>query len=134
MFSLAKQVCLVAEFVVRNLDTFRRVIAFAITLSALCGSLEAGDQKLIKITTQKKEGVTQFFVENLQQADVTVTIDLELKNLDSTAPVPFTATVSAQEKLAAFTLSPAEPKDDSSWSYTYYATWGSLSVKHDDSA
>lgn len=125
--------CLVAQFAVRNLDTLRRVIAFAVTLSALSVSLFAGEQKLIKISSQKKDGETHFFVENLQHADVTVTIDMELKNLNPSEPVPFTATIPPREKVQAFSLTAPDPKQDSSWSYTYYATWGGLSVKHDDS-
>ena len=127
-----KSACLNAELNVRKLDTLRRVIAFALTLSVVCGSLFAGEQKLIRISSQKKDGETQFFVENLQHAAVTVTIDMELKNLKPSAPVPFTTTVSPREKIAAFTVAAEDPKQDSSWSYTYYATWGSLSVEHDD--
>lgn len=132
IFSPSKQACLFAKFAVRNLDTLRRVMLVALTYSVLSFSLHAGDQKLIKITTQKKDGETQFYVENLQHADVTVTIDLELKNLDPSESVPFTATIPAREKLSAFTLTPTDPKLDSSWSYTYYATWGSLDARHDD--
>jgi len=57
---------------------------------------------------------------------------MELKNLKPSAPVPFTTTVPPREKIAAFTVGAEDPKQDSSWSYTYYATWGSLSVEHDD--
>ena len=132
MFSPLPLACLIAACAVRNLDTFRRVIAFTITLCTLAGTLHAGEQKLVKISSQKKEGETHFFVENLQHADVTVTIELELKNLEPSAPVPYTATIPPREKLQAFTLTSVDPKQDSSWSYTYYATWGSLSVQHDD--
>lgn len=125
--------CLVAKFAVRNLDTIRRAIAFVCTVSALTFSLDAGEQKLIKISTLKQDGQTQFFIENLQHADVTVTLDLELKNLSSSAPVPFTTTIPAREKVSTLTLTPADPKLDSSWSYTYYATWGAREVTHDDS-
>ena len=128
----SKSLCLVAEFAVRNLDTLRRGLAIAVILSAFSLSLFAGEQKLIKISSSKKDGETQFFVENLQFADVTVTIDMELKNLTPTEPVPFTATIPAREKVAVFSLNPTDPNNDSSWSYTYYATWGSLSAEHDD--
>lgn len=103
-----------------------------LVLSVLSLNLYAGEQKLIKITSAKKDAETRFFVENLQFADVTVTIDLELKNLTPSVPVPFTTTIPPRQKLEVFTLNPTESKDDSSWSYTYYATWGSLSVRHDD--
>lgn len=132
IFFPSKSACLVAAFAVRNMDSLRRVIAFAVTLCALTTSLFAGEQKLIKISSQKKDGETQFYVENLQHADVTVTIDMELKNLNASAAVPFTATIPAREKVSVFTVAPGDPKQDSSWSYTYYATWGSLNVQHDE--
>jgi murein DD-endopeptidase MepM/ murein hydrolase activator NlpD len=132
IFTLSKSACLVAEFAVRNLDTFRRVIAFAVTLCAFSSSLIAGEQKLIKISSQKKDGETQFFVENLQHADVTVTLDMDLKNLTASVEVPFTTTIPAREKISVFSVAPADPEEESSWSYTYYATWGSLTVQHDE--
>lgn len=128
-----KSVCLVARNGVWNLDTIRRVLALALLFSAFSVTIVGGEQKLIKISSSKKDGETQFYVENLQHADVTVTIDVELKNLNSTGPMPFTATIPAREKVEVFTLTPADAKQDSSWSYTYYATWGSLNVQHDDS-
>jgi murein DD-endopeptidase MepM/ murein hydrolase activator NlpD len=130
-FFPTKSPCLAAAFAVRNLDSLRRVLA-VLCLFAFALNLSAAEQKLIKITTQKKDGDTQFFIENLQYADVTVTIELDLKNLDSTAPVPFTATIPPRQKVPVFNLTAADPKKDSSWSYTYYATWGSLDVEHDD--
>jgi len=96
-------------------------------------SLQAAEQKLVKISTQKKDDKTEFFVENLQSADVTVTLELEVKNFNSDQGLPYTATIPAKAKVNVFNLSPANPQLDSSWSYTYYATWGNLSVRHDDS-
>lgn len=92
-----------------------------------------GEQKLIRISTEKGENQTDFFVENLQYADVTVSIEMEIKNLHSSAPVPFTATIPPRTKTNVFSLAPVDPHEDSSWSYTYYATWGNLDVKHEDS-
>ena len=123
-----------AHIHVLSLDNLRRVIVAVLTLCVLTTAASAGDQKLVKISNQKKDGRTEFFLENLQDAEVTVTLEFELKNLSSTQPLPFTTTVAPRTKLAAFSLSQIEPKDDSTWSYTYYATWGSLSAEHDNSA
>ena len=123
-----------AQLHVCNLDYLRRAIAAIATVCLLCAATAAGDQKLVKITSQKKDGRTDFFVENLQDADVTVTLEFELKNLSSTEGLPFTTTIPPRTKLAAFSLSQIEPKDDSTWSYTYFATWGTLTAQHDDSA
>jgi len=126
--------CLPAQFNVPNLDKIRRVILSIVTVCVLCASVSASDQKLIKISSQKKDGRTEFFVENLQDADVTVTLELELKNLSSTQPLPFSATVAPRTKVSVFSLNQIEPKEETSWSYTYFATWGNLSATHDDSA
>jgi murein DD-endopeptidase MepM/ murein hydrolase activator NlpD len=126
--------CFSARLNVRNLDRFRRVIASAITVCVLCAATSAAEQKLVKISSQKKDGRTEFFIENLQDAEVTVTLELELKNLASSQPLPFTTTLSPRVKVSAFALTQVEPQEDSTWSYTYFATWGSLTVEHDDSS
>jgi murein DD-endopeptidase MepM/ murein hydrolase activator NlpD len=102
-------------------------------LALLPVDLSAGEQKLIKITTQKSEDRTEFHVENLQHADVTVTIEMETKNLTVSKSLPFTVTLQPRSKTAVFDVTPTDADKDSSWSYTYYATWGSLHVTHDDS-
>ena len=122
----------------RTLPVLKKdILRFSSDLLCLClllvgASLQAGEQKLIRITTQKNDGTTKFFVENLQHADVTVTIEMEVENLSSTVSLPFTATIPPQVKTNVFELSPENPREDSSWSYTYYATWGSLHVDHDN--
>jgi murein DD-endopeptidase MepM/ murein hydrolase activator NlpD len=125
--------CLTANSAVRNLDNLWRAIVCFATVCFLSVTVHAGEQKLIKITNQKKDDHTDFYVENLQYADVTVTLEVELKNLSSTEKLPYTATIAPRSKVKVFALSPADSKQDSSWSYTYYATWGNLNVTHDDS-
>jgi murein DD-endopeptidase MepM/ murein hydrolase activator NlpD len=131
---LSKLQCPHARLDVRNPDRIRRVILSLVTICVLCASASAGEQKLVKISNQKKDGRTEFFVENLQDADVTVTLEFELKNLSSTQPLPFSATVAPRTKVSVFTLNQIEPKEESSWSYTYFATWGSMSAAHDESS
>ncbi len=124
--------CLIARFAVRNRDSLTRAIACVVTVWALSGSALAGEQKLIRISNQKSDGNTEFFVENLQHAEVTVTLELELTNLKASASLPFTKTIPPLAKVQVFSVTPENPKEDSSWSYTYYATWGSLDAQHDD--
>ena len=133
LFSTSNTQCLAAQSDVRNLDKPSRLIRSLLTLCVICTSVFAGEQKLIKISTQKNDGRTTFQIENLQDADVTVTVELELKNLAASSEVPFTATIPARTKIEALTLRPIEEKQDSSWSYTYFATWGNLDVQHEDS-
>jgi murein DD-endopeptidase MepM/ murein hydrolase activator NlpD len=120
---------------VTNLDTARRFATWVLAIclfSSTVLSLEATEQKLIKVTSQKKDEQTEFYVENLQYADVTVTIEMDLKNLASNVKLPYTATIAPRSKVKVLSVSAVDAHQDSTWSYTYYATWGSLSVKHDD--
>ncbi|HTG45555.1 MAG TPA: M23 family metallopeptidase [Verrucomicrobiae bacterium] len=115
------------------MDRVRRVITSAVAVCLFSSAAQGGEQKLIKISSEKKADQTEFYIENLQHADVTVTIEMELKNLVSSENVPYTSTVAPRAKVKMFSVSPKDAKEDSSWSYTYYATWGNLSVSHDDS-
>ncbi|MDB6036827.1 MAG: putative secreted peptidase [Verrucomicrobiales bacterium] len=91
-------------------------------------------EKLIKVTTGKEGNRTLFYVDNLQASYVTVTFELDLANLGCTHELPYTVTLPPRSHTEAFDLTPKNSDKDSSWSYTYYATWGRLNVKHDDSA
>jgi murein DD-endopeptidase MepM/ murein hydrolase activator NlpD len=106
--------------------------AFVFILLALTWNISAGE-KLVNITNQRTGDGTAFFVQNLQSADVTVTIEAKLSNYKSTAPLPFTVTIPAKGRTNAFTISRLDAKNEADWSYTYFATWGNLSVQHDDS-
>jgi len=124
--------CLTAKSSVRNLDSIRRLWITAATICLLCFASQAAEQKLVKITSHKKDDHTEFYVENLQYADVTVTIEMELSNLASAEKLPYTATIPPRTKVKVFSVTPTDSTRDSSWSYTYYATWGSLTAMPDD--
>jgi len=82
-----------------------------------------------KVTTNR---VTCFHVHNLQSGDVTVTLEAKLKNYASEIPLPCTLTIPANGDVEAFRIHTVDPNADSKWSYTYFATWGSLTAQHDD--
>jgi murein DD-endopeptidase MepM/ murein hydrolase activator NlpD len=104
---------------------------FLFALLAFSWNTLAGE-KLVSIANKKGGGVTTFTVQNLQSAEVTVTIEAKLSNYTPNKPLPVTLTVPPKSKVEAFTLSPAKPDGDSTWSYTYFATWGNLTANHDD--
>jgi murein DD-endopeptidase MepM/ murein hydrolase activator NlpD len=89
-------------------------------------------EKLVNITNQKTSSGTVFFVQNLQAADVTVTIETKLSNYQATTALPCTLTIPAKTRTNVFTISRVDPKAEADWSYTYFATWGNLAVQHDD--
>ena len=59
---------------------------------------------------QKREGdSTRFYVHNLEQTEVTVTFEMELVNLKTSVPLPYTATFPANSTTEAFLVSPLPP-------------------------
>jgi murein DD-endopeptidase MepM/ murein hydrolase activator NlpD len=129
---LLKNGCLTANFGVLNWDKISKFAALLAIFGLLPVHSLASEQKLIKISAQKRDGRTEFIVENLQHADVTVTLEMEITNLTASESLPYTTTLSPRAKTTVLSVTPTDPVEDSSWSYTYYATWGNLEVEHDD--
>jgi murein DD-endopeptidase MepM/ murein hydrolase activator NlpD len=71
-------------------------------------------------------------VQNLQAAEVTVTFEMDLVNLSSSVPFPFTTTLTGMQRIELFRLTPKDAGLGWSWTYTYYSTFGSTAAKHDD--
>jgi murein DD-endopeptidase MepM/ murein hydrolase activator NlpD len=110
---------------------FRASVSFL--LLALTWSAGAAE-KLVSISSQKTNEATVFLIQNLQSADVTVTIEAKLTNYKPSTTLPYTVTIPAKSKVTAFTLARVNTNADADWSYTYFATWGNLSVNHDETA
>lgn len=89
--------------------------------------------KRVRVTSRCNGGVTYFFVENLELAEVTVSFHFALTNLKSTVGFPYTATFPPQQTTVAFSLSPAEPDKPWDYSFTNYYKLGSAAAAHDDS-
>jgi murein DD-endopeptidase MepM/ murein hydrolase activator NlpD len=89
-------------------------------------------ETLIRISTEREGSSTHLYVQNVQAADVTVTFEMDLVNLDATEDFPHTLTVAGKQRMKLFTLSPRDTTRGWSWSYTYYSTFGSTTAKHDD--
>ena len=118
----------------RNTFSFALCIFLSILLSAPVSAQSSRPEKLIKVSTVKDGTKTRFYIDNLQATDVTVTFELDLTNLACSHELPYTVTFPPKSHSEAFDVSPKNPEQDSSWSYTYYATWGRLDVVHDDTA
>lgn len=135
-FAASATRCLTFLFGVLGLDSkfIVRVASIGVLTTLVVGVQAGAQERLVKITTKKDGKTTDFYVQNLQSADVTVTLEMDLKNYSSNQKLPYTTTVPPKTAIKAFSLTPTEADKDSSWSYTYYATWGSLTATHDDSA
>ena len=91
----------------------------------------AVEPQSVKVTTEREGDIIHFFVENRELCEVTMTFDMELQNLTSSARFPYTASFSAG-KTEAFSLSPCEPNDKWGYNYTNYYKLGSCSARHED--
>ena len=89
-------------------------------------------EKLVTITNKKSNGVTAFFVQNLQSGRSHRHARSEADQLQLRQTAAGHLHRRAEIKVEAFTLTPANPGADATWSYTYYATWGNLSAKNDE--
>ncbi|MCI0536312.1 MAG: M23 family metallopeptidase [Verrucomicrobiales bacterium] len=120
---------------VSKLDNAWRLTLLAIVLAlmpATAFSDSSSRESLVRVTSHREGESTRFFVENLQAADVTVTFEIDSENLGSSVSLPVTRTLSGKERAEIACLSPLEPEKKWKWSYTYYATFGSLEAVHDD--
>lgn len=91
-------------------------------------------EKLVSIENEKEGSITKFYAKNLQSADVTVTLVAELTNYKSEVELPRTITLAPKTRVELAKVSIVDTNSDANWSYTYFATWGSLAVKHDENA
>ncbi|MDB6125826.1 MAG: Peptidase [Pedosphaera sp.] len=89
--------------------------------------------KMLKVFTRDEGGLTHFFVQNLEAADVTATFDMQLLNMEANAKFPFTSTIAGNQTIEAFTLQPV--KKDFPWNYSYTDSFtiGNNKAVHDDS-
>jgi hypothetical protein len=116
-----------------------RMFGCALLLASFCGSLAvtayAGPDadKMLKVTTkQDVGGVTHFFVENTEAAEVTATFDLKMSNLCCSTNLPLTTTFPGNTTVEAFSVSPLQPKAPWGFSYTDSFTIGNKDAVHDD--
>lgn len=88
---------------------------------------------LVKVIARKDGAQTHFEVRNDEFAEVTVTFDFALENLQGDVRFPYTMTFPARQTIEAFVLSPVQSGTRWSFDYTNYIKLGSACAQHDDS-
>jgi murein DD-endopeptidase MepM/ murein hydrolase activator NlpD len=88
----------------------------------------------VKVCTQREGPITRFYVENDELCEITMSFDVDILNLTSTAKFPYTATFPPGKTTEAFTLTPTATETNWEFSYTNYYKLGSSCAAHDDSA
>lgn len=71
-------------------------------------------------------------VDNKQTAEITVTLDANLKNMVADVPLPYTATFPGGKSVKAFSLKVDDPSHTWDYRWSYRWTWGPLNAKHDN--
>jgi murein DD-endopeptidase MepM/ murein hydrolase activator NlpD len=94
---------------------------------------DAPKKKMLEVTSRDEDGVTHFYVHNLEAADVTATFDMGLCNLKPSTNFPYSTTFAGNQTVEAFTLTPIDTHVPWNYSYTDCFTIGSLTAVHDDS-
>ncbi|EEF58703.1 M23 family metallopeptidase [Pedosphaera parvula] len=89
--------------------------------------------KMLKIFTKEEGGLTRFYVQNLEAAEVTATFDMKMLNMKASTNFPFTAVFPGNQTVEAFTMTPGEKGAPWNYSYSDCFTIGSTTAVHDDS-
>ncbi len=90
-------------------------------------------ETFVKISTEHQGGATQFYVQNDEYCEVTMTFEMGLINMKGNLQFPYTATFPPRQKIEAFEISPVNRDAKWEYSYTNYYKLGSNCAQHDDS-
>ncbi len=108
------------------------LLALLCSLAASSSHAAATPGKVLKVFTKEIEGITHFYVQNLELADMTATFDLNLVNLKCSATLPYTATFPGAKTVEAFTVCAIDANAPWSFKYTDSYTIGSMTAVHDN--
>lgn len=110
------------------------LLAFVFFLAAFSApAASPAKAKSMNVVTSREGEVTRFAIENLEETEITVTFELELKNLKGTTNFPYTTVFPPKKTTEAFKLFPADTNSGWNYSYTCRYTIGSTTVRHDNS-
>ena len=93
----------------------------------------ADTNQAVHVITERDGEATHFFVDNEEFGEITMTFEMQLKNLKGDTAFPYTGTFPARQRTEAFTVAPAKPGVSWDYSYTNYYKLGSNCARHDDS-
>jgi murein DD-endopeptidase MepM/ murein hydrolase activator NlpD len=105
---------------------------------ALCCQFVAADniscsKDTVCFIAKTTEAGIDLYIEVLRTFEVTVTVEAELENMQSSLPLPYTATFSGKKRQRLLSFNIADRSRPWQYHYNYYWTFGSLHAQHDDS-
>ncbi len=92
------------------------------------------EPKTVRVNCERDGDLTHFYVDNREFGEVTMTFEVEAKNLKSEVSFPYTATFPPGKVTEAFALQPVNTCEKWEYSYTNYYKLGSNCAKHDDNS
>ena len=96
------------------------------------GGGASAERQNVEVVTKRDGDDIHFYVENRELCEVTMTFDMELINLKSTAQFPYTASFPPGKSTQAFMLSARVPNEKWGYDYTNYYKLGSCMATPDD--
>jgi murein DD-endopeptidase MepM/ murein hydrolase activator NlpD len=105
---------------------------FLIPFHSMAG--ESCSLDVICIRTMDGEEGAEFYFENYQAFDVTLTLDIfESKNVDIPVEMPYTETFEGYSEIKLFDISIVDEEESWKYQYNYHWTRGNKYAKHDNS-
>lgn len=94
---------------------------------------ESCSKEVVCVEAVNKENGIDFFVKNLQAAEITITIEFpEFENLTAQVSFPYTGTYAGLKTTNAFTLTFRDSEAAWNYRYVYAWVWGTPQATHDN--
>lgn len=122
-------------------QTMMKTLSLAATLLALASGSVAADindtdtlcsRDIMCIVSVPNGDNVDVYIDNRQGAEITVSLNPALTNLQANVALPYTATYPGMARTKAFTLKPLNRAVAHAYRHTYEWTWGPLNAHHDD--
>jgi murein DD-endopeptidase MepM/ murein hydrolase activator NlpD len=84
------------------------------------------------ITVENRDTI-DFFVQNRQSAEITVTLEADSSGMTPDISLPYTHTYEGMKTTKAFSLAKKNNQGEPHYQYSFAWTWGSMQATHDDS-
>lgn len=92
----------------------------------------AAEPKAVIVISKRDGEVSHFSVQNKELSEVTMTFEMDLRNLKGNVAFPYTMTFPPRQTVEAFTLTPVQTGAKWAYSYTNYYKLGSNCARHND--
>jgi murein DD-endopeptidase MepM/ murein hydrolase activator NlpD len=106
----------------------------ALCFSHAVFSKELCSREVMCVITIEGSDAIDFFVQNRQSAEITVTLEADLSDMTSSVSLPYTNTYEGMKTTKAFSLEKEDARSglEPHYKYSFAWTWGNMQATHDD--